>query len=294
MSEDKPHLKTLLAGPEPVFAPLALNPMMARLAELAGFKALYLGGGALGYQTLMTEANLNLTEMVELGVAIRTVSQLPLILDAASGWGDPMHMHRTMGMAEAAGFAAIEIEDQILPKRAHHHVGIEHCIPLDLMVAKIREAVAVRRDPDFLIIGRTNAARSLGIDEALRRGEALHRAGADILYIPVRTVEETRMVGERLPAPLFSVMRSNGTGVTGLRPAELFKLGYRLLVDPNTPLFAMHKALRQSYQAIAAGETDPTVGADWKAEEKLVHRTVGLDTLLEIEKRTVERGHEHG
>ena len=153
-------------------APLVFNPVSGKLAEAAGFRALYLGGGAMGYVKCVTEANLSLTEMVQAGLDIRAVCPLPLILDSACGWGDPMHQHRTVAMSEAAGFCAIEIEDQILPKRAHHHVGVEHIVSQELMVAKVAEAVAARRDPDFVIIARTNAARMHGLDEALRRGEA--------------------------------------------------------------------------------------------------------------------------
>src|SRR5256714_6045038 len=149
-------LKTLIQGSLPVTAPLVLNPLMARMVEAAGFQAGYLGGGSSGYQKVALEANLNLTEMCQTAVEIGAVSSLPLIFDAACGFGDPMHMHRTIGMSEAAGFAGIEIEDQILPKRAHHHVGIEHMIPQELMVAKVREAVSARRNPEFLIIARTN------------------------------------------------------------------------------------------------------------------------------------------
>jgi methylisocitrate lyase len=140
-------------------APAVFNPLSAKLAEQAGFKMLYLGGGALGYVKCCLEANLNLTEIVQAGVEIRGVSALPLILDAACGFGDPMHMHHTIGLAEAAGFCAIEIEDQLIPKRAHHHIGIEHMIPRELMVAKVQEAVRARRNPDFVIIARTNAVR---------------------------------------------------------------------------------------------------------------------------------------
>ena len=161
---------TALQGPTPVCAPLVLNPLMAKLAEAAGFPALYLGGGATGYAKTSLEANLTVTDMVQAGVEIRAASALPLILDAAAGWGDPMHINHTMGMAEAAGFAAIEIEDQHLPKRAHHHVGIEHMVPQQLMEAKVRVAVAARRDPAFLIIARTNGVRASDMDDALRRG----------------------------------------------------------------------------------------------------------------------------
>src|SRR6266516_5338904 len=145
-------LTTLMQGPLPVTAPLVLNPLMAKMVEASGFSAGYLGGGATGYLKVVLEANLNLTEMCQAALDIRAVSALPLILDGACGYGDPMHMHRTIGMSEAAGFAAIEIEDQLLPKRAHHHIGIEHMIPSEAMEAKIRAAVEARRDPEFVII----------------------------------------------------------------------------------------------------------------------------------------------
>ena len=99
----------------------------------------------MGYVKCGTEANLSLTEMVQAAVDIPTVCPLPLILDGACGWGDPMHVARTIRMSEAAGFSAIEIEDQILPKRAHHHVGTEHIIPAEAMVDKVKEAVASLR-----------------------------------------------------------------------------------------------------------------------------------------------------
>src|SRR6266849_4012521 len=145
------EFRRLIAGPEPVYAPLVFNPISALLAQAAGFRALYLGGGSMGYIKAGTEANLSLTEMAQAALDIRTVCPLPLILDGAGGWGDPMHVRRAIAASEAAGFAAIEIEDQLLPKRAHHHIGIEHMIASELMVAKIQEAVRARRDPSFLI-----------------------------------------------------------------------------------------------------------------------------------------------
>ena len=222
-----------------VFAPLVVSPLMAKLAQEAGFAAGYVGGGALGFLNACTEANLGLTEMAQLGLAIRAASTLPLILDGVCGWGDPMHMRHTIGTAEAAGFAAIEIEDQLLPKRAHHHIGIEHIIPTELMAAKIREAVATRRNPDFLVIARTNAARSVGLDEALRRGEALHAAGADVL---LRYAGEAGPSGHhsRAPAPAAHVHAADRRHRRDRddRRGSL-ALGFTLVVDPGTPLFAM-------------------------------------------------------
>ena len=100
-------LKALIETGELIVAPVALNPMMARLAEDAGFKAVYLSGGSLGWLKCVTEANLSLTDMVEVGVDIRGATKIPIVLDAGGGWGEPVHIHRTVAMSEVAGFAAI-------------------------------------------------------------------------------------------------------------------------------------------------------------------------------------------
>src|SRR5215475_6179511 len=224
------YLPSLTEGSRPVTAPLVLNPLMAKMVEAAGFAAGYLGGGATGYQKVSLEANLNLTEMCQAAVDIHAVSTLPLIFDGACGFGDPMHMHRTIGMAEAAGFAAIEIEDQLVPKRAHHHIGIEHMIPLELMAAKVREAVAARRNPDFLIVARTNAMRASNFDDALRRGEAYRQAGADLLLLSMaRTPEQLRAVAERLGGPLMHLTGRGGLAGLGMTLDELGNLGYRII-----------------------------------------------------------------
>ena len=177
---------------------------MARIAEEAGFKAVYMSGGSLGWLKCVTEANITLPEMVEIAVDIRAVCRLPIILDAGGGWGDPMHVHRTIALTEAAGFAAIEIEDQLLPRRVEHHIGIDNLVDTGHMVDKIMEAIAARTDPNLVIVARTNTRRVHGLDDALRRGDAFHRAGADMLFIYTRDAEEMRFVGERLPAPLMT------------------------------------------------------------------------------------------
>lgn len=287
-----PTFRQMIAGPKPLLAPLVLNPIMAKLAEQAGFKAAYLGGGSTGYMKCVTEANLNISEMCQAALDIRAVSSLPLVLDGACGFGDPMHMHRTIGMTEAAGFAAIEIEDQILPKRAHHHIGIEHVIPTELMVAKIREACAARRNPETVIIGRTNAARMISLDEALRRGEAYRKAGADLVFVLANTPDQVATIGEKLGGPLMLLTSDDRRRSVGLSLDDLGRLGYRLVCDASTPMMAMHKALRQCYAAMARDEPDPLLGdAGAKAEQELVHETIGLEAMLAVERATVEKGH---
>src|SRR5262245_62720777 len=204
-------LRALMEGRVPVTAPLVLNPLMARMAEAAGFPAGYLGGGSTGYLKAALEANLNVTEMCQAALDIGAVSSLPLILDGACCYGDPMHMHRTIGMSEAAGFAGIAIEEQLVPKRAHHHAGIEHMIPPELMAAKVEAAVAARRSPDFLIIARTNGMRASTMDDALRRGELYKKAGADVLLLSMaHRPEQLRAIAERLGGPLMYLTGRGG------------------------------------------------------------------------------------
>lgn len=283
-------LKALVDAGDFVVAPVALNPVMARLAEDAGFKAVYLSGGSLGWLKCVTEANLSLADMAQVALDIRSVSRIPIVLDAGGGWGEPVHIHRTIAMSEAAGFAAIEIEDQYLPRRVQHHIGEENLIPPESMVDKIKEAVAARTDPNLIIIGRTNARRLHGLDEALRRGEMYHRAGADMLFIHSRDPEELRRIAERLPAPLMMFAPQDGFSSFGVTPAELTKLGYRLAASSGTAFAAMYKAVRQSYEALARGEVDPLLGKGGAvAEMKRAHDTTGLQKLLDIEKRTTKR-----
>jgi 2-methylisocitrate lyase-like PEP mutase family enzyme len=284
-------LKQRLERPDPVFAPLVLNPLMARLAAKSGFEALYLGGGAMGYEKTVLEANISLTEMSQSGLEIVSACDRPLILDGACGWGDPMHQHRTITVAESAGFAGIEIEDQILPKRAHHHIGIEHMIPTELMAAKVKEAVAARRDESFLIIARTNAVRASNIDDAVHRLEAYKEAGADALLAIFRTPEEARFISERLPPPLVYLCRPGGLASIGLSAEEMGSMGYKLLCDPTTALLAIYQAVSKTYAELADGYTAEAPAPDsWSSITDALYDTIEMKKLLDIERATVETG----
>ena len=283
------RFRELVAEPRARVAPAVFNPLSAMLAQAAGFDVLYLGGGTLGYLKCCLEANLNITELCQAGMEIRSVCDAPLILDAAAGFGDPMHMHHTIGMAEAAGFAAIEIEDQILPKRAHHHVGLEHMVPQELMAAKVREAVRARRDPDFFVIARTNAVRQTGMEDAIRRARAYSDAGADMLYISARTPEEARAIAAQLPPPFMFSLPGHGASAAGLSLAELGALGFRILAS-SISAWAFHRALKQSYEYLARGEPDPLfAGTTHHAEQERLHETIDMAQLLAIERATVEK-----
>jgi methylisocitrate lyase len=264
---------------------------MARMAEDAGFQSLYLGGGMLGYSKVVLEANLNITELVQAGIDIRAVSSLPLILDGATGFGDPMHMHRTIPMAEVAGFAAIEIEDQLIPKRAHHHVGIEHLIPSELMEAKVREAVAARRD-DLLIIARTNGIRSTDFEDAISRAIAYKRAGADLIMLSPRNREELEAVANRVEGPFQLLVPAGGATQLGMSMEELGAHGFRLLIDAAKPMLVAFRAWKELYGSTAEDLSSPALTAeDARQLAGELNEAVGIEKLLQIERETVEQGH---
>lgn len=276
-----------LSRNEPLIAPLVFDPISALLASREGFKALYLGGGALGYIKAVTEASLSLTEMTQAALDIRAVCDRPLILDAACGWGDPVHMRRTIRLAQSAGFAGIEIEDQVFPKRVHHHVGQDEVISCERMVAKVEAAVAARTNPDFTIIARTNAARAIDLKEAIRRAREYRRAGADMVMVIHREPEEVRIIGEQLGGPLMFISHPGGLSGMPLSAAEMHSLGYRVIVDPSSPLNAAFDALRSCYRRLAGGQPHLAQGgADASREIQAdIHALIDLNSMLDIESK---------
>jgi len=282
-------LRELISGNELIVAPVALNPIMAKLAETAGFKALYLSGGSLGWYKGGTEANITMPELAQVALDMRTVSKLPIVLDAGGGFGDPVHLHRTIALTEAAGFAAIEIEDQLLPRRFEHHAGIDHLVPTEFMLKKLAEAFAARTDPDLVIVARTNARRVGGLDDALRRGEAFHKAGADMLFVYTRSADELRIVGERLPPPLMTFAPPDGFAGFPLSQSDLAALGFRLAASSGSAFAAMHKAAKQSYECLAQNKPDPFMGPGGVEKEmKLAQQTCDFPRFLDIERRTMK------
>ena len=267
-----------------VLAPVALDPLSARLVESLGFGAAYLSGGGLGFQMAVSEALLTTTEVAGLTRQIAARSEVPLIVDGGVGFGDPLHTARAVREIEAAGAAAIEIEDQVAPKRAHHHKGVEHLVPLAMMVDKVREAAAARRDPDFLIIARTGAVRNESFESALERAAAYREAGADVLMLFPTSEEQIAEAGRRLGGPLSLMAPADRLDQTTLAAH-----GFNLLIDPFTGQVLAHEAMRLAYERIAA-----TGGSGRPLDELMslyrqLHETAGMEELYALEERTTER-----
>jgi methylisocitrate lyase len=183
-----------------VVAPGANDPFTARLIERAGFAALYLGGNALGLSFAKGQPLITLTETVDQAAKIVRTSDLPLIVDAGAGFGSPVHVHRTVREIESTGAAALHIDDQPYPKRPDYHRGDGGLAAVNEMVARLSVAVTARRDPDFVIIARTDALRVTGsLDEAIARGKLYAETGIDALMILDLAPEQVVAVRAALP-----------------------------------------------------------------------------------------------
>lgn len=268
----------------PVFAPLTLDALSGRIAEQAGFIGSYVSGGALGYSHAVSEALLTLTELADTTRHITARTGLAVIVDGGVGFGDPVHTARTIWEIEATGAAGIEIEDQVAPKRVSHHRGIEHLVPTDEMVAKIRTAHAARTDPDFLIIARTGAVKNESFEAAVERGNAYARAGADMIMLMPSEDADWRAAPRRIAAPLATLQ-----ALDARTPAQWADMGWRLVIDPFTAQVIAVDAVRRAYEQFM--QTDAT-GLDMR-EVFSIYRTLpelaGLGSLYEIEDTTTEK-----
>src|SRR3984893_4141470 len=174
--------RQMVQGPGIIHLPMAYDPLTARIAEKVGFRALYLGDYALGASSCIPEPLLTLDEVLTATRRIAAAVNIPLLVDAGTGFGDPIHVFRTVQEFERADAASIHLEDQVYPKRVHYHKGVEHVIPAEDMCTKIRFAVRARKDPDFVIVARTDAMRTDGFAEGVRRANLYAEAGADMMW----------------------------------------------------------------------------------------------------------------
>ena len=269
---------------ESILAPVALDPLSARLVESLEFEAAYLSGGGFGFQLSVSEALLTITEVAGLTRQITARSDIPLIVDGGVGFGDPLHTWRAVREIEAAGAAAIEIEDQVAPKRAHHHKGVEHLVPMEMMVDKVREAVDARRDEDFIIIARTGAVRNESFERALERCAAYREAGADVLMLFSSDEAQIAEAGRVLGGPLSMMAPADR-----LDRVTLAGHGFNVLIDPFTGQVAAYGAMRDAYRNIASSGASGREVDELMSLYREVQDTAGMDDLYAIEERTTER-----
>ena len=257
MSE-RSELRRLLAGPDMLVAPGGYDGLTARLIEQAGFSAVYMtGAGTAASFGLPDYGLLSMTEMVANAARMVRATRLPVIADADTGYGTELNVVRTVQEHERAGTAAIHIEDQVSPKRCGHLDG-KVLVPRDEFIAKIRAAVATRRDPQFVLIARTDARAVAGLDEAVARANLALQAGADLAFVEgPESVEEIRAVPQRVAGPcMLNVVWGGKTPQVGMDDAQA--MGYRMAILPGVLLKSVYGACDQALAALRETRRHPT------------------------------------
>jgi methylisocitrate lyase len=232
----------------PIAIPGVFNALVARMAERLRFQAVYLSGAALSAAAGVPDVGLlTLTEFVEQARSIAQATTLPLLCDADTGFGEALNVERVVRQFEAAGVAGIHLEDQQLPKRCGHLSG-KQLVAAEEMAAKVRAAVAARRDLGFVIIARTDARGVTSFDDAVRRARLYVEAGADAIFPEaLESADEFTAFAIAVPAPLLANMTEFGRS-PNFNFATLASMGYRMVLYPLT---AFRLAMRAAQRTLA-------------------------------------------
>ena len=266
-------------------APGVFDMISAKVADRTGFDALYMTGYgiAASHMGLPDAGLVSYSEMVGRAARICEAIRTPLIADADTGFGGLLNVRHTVRGYEAAGVAAIQIEDQEFPKKCGHAPG-RRVVPLDDMLRKVEVAVEARDSDDFLVIARTDSRSSLGLDEAIRRGQAFSKAGADVVFIEAPESEpEFERIAREIDAPLLANMVEGG--FSPVLPAQtLARLGFAIAIYPGTGFLATAKMLENVYGHLKTNGSS----IDLKAESLSIgemHELMGFEEVWEFERR---------
>ena len=256
------RLRRLIEEGALVPVPGVYDALGARLAEEAGFRAVYMSGFGVSAAALgAPDAGLlTMSEMVESARRICGAVRTPVIADADTGYGGELNVVRTVRSYEAAGVAGLHLEDQVFPKKCGH-VGEREVIPAEEMVKKLRAALYARQNPDLVIIARTDARASEGLEGAIERARLYREAGADVIFVEApRSEEEVAAIAGALPGVPLLYNRVEGGRSPLLSLERLEELGYRLVLFPVSALLAATAAVRETLRSIRE-RGEPSGGA---------------------------------
>jgi methylisocitrate lyase len=268
-----------------IVLPGVFDALSARIAEQVGFEAMFQTGyGSSAALLGMPDFGfLNAGETVDNARRIIRAVQVPVMVDADTGYGNPLNVYRLVKDLESFGAAGIFLEDQVWPKRCGHMVG-KDVIAKEDYLPKLKAAVEARKSKEFIIVARTDARAPLGLDEAIERGKAYRKAGADVVFVEApRSVEELKQVAEEIDAPLVANMIEDG--VTPNLPAkDLLKLGYRIAVFPLSGLYSATYAMREVFTELKkTGATSKT--RNMMVQFKDFNKFVDLQKYMDLEKK---------
>ncbi|MEM1102623.1 MAG: methylisocitrate lyase [Pseudomonadota bacterium] len=234
--EKRADLREKLASGRLLRTPGAFNPLCAQLVERKGFDAIYISGAVLSADLCLPDVGIaTMSEFADRGRQIARATDLPAIIDIDTGFGEPMSAARTVQIMEEAGIAGCHIEDQMMPKRCGHLDGKE-IAPLETMLQRVRAAADAKRDPNFLLIARSDARAIEGLDQAIDRMKAYVDAGAEMIFPEaLKSVEEFEAVRAALDVPLLANMTEFGKSRL-LNAKELEDIGFNVVIYPVTTL----------------------------------------------------------
>jgi len=288
------ELRRLLKGDDLIIAPGAYDGLTARLVAAAGFSVVYATGAGISNSQLGL-ADVGLITMSEMLDQVRKMVgavEVPVIADIDTGYGNAVNLYRTVREFMRAGVAAVQIEDQVIPKKCGHFAG-KQLIPFEEAVLKIRAAVEARGDSDLVIIARTDAIAVAGFPEAMRRARAYHEAGADALFVEApRSKDELAEIGRGLPGVKIANIVEGG--LTPIVPAkDLAAMGFRLAIYANLVLRSSVKAIQGSLAHLrATGDSEGILGNMITMDHGfgLVTRFAHCSKILVVRGQRVKRG----
>jgi methylisocitrate lyase len=268
-----------------IVLPGVFDALSAKIAEHVGFEAMFQTGyGSSAALLGMPDFGLlNSGETVDNAMRIIRAVKVPVLVDADTGYGNPLNVWRLVRDLERLGAAGIFLEDQVWPKRCGHMVG-KGVIPRDEYIPKLKAALEARRSKDFIIVARTDARAPVGLEEAIERGKAYRKAGADVIFVEApRSVEELKKVANEIDAPLVANMIEDGA-TPNLSASELLRIGYRIAVFPLSAIYSATFAMRQVLTELKNTGTTKE-GRNIMVTFKDFNQFMDLDHFRDLEKR---------
>ncbi len=281
-----PALKNAIRSGDLILAPGVFEMISALIADEVGFKALYITGyGTVASYLGLPDAGIaTYSDMIDRVASIAGRTKTPVIADADTGYGGLLNVRHTVRGYEQSGVTAIQLEDQEFPKKCGHTPN-RRVVPLEDMIRKIEVAIDSRRSDDFLIIARTDARTGLGLDEAIKRGKAFAKAGADIVFVESpESEEEMQRIADEIDAPLMANI-VNGGRTPLLSANTLQSLGFAVAIHPAIGFLSMGAALKNAYADLYRnGETSKAIDLyDFQQFNELI----GFPDIWEFEKKYV-------
>jgi 2-methylisocitrate lyase-like PEP mutase family enzyme len=279
------RLKKLIAAKKPLIVPGSGDALGARLIENAGFEAAYMSGFAVeGTYGFPDVGYLGMSEMAGRAAVIAEAIGIPLLCDCDTGYGNVMNVIRTVREFERAGVAAIQIEDQELPKKCGSMKG-KRIVSVEEMTGKIRAAVDARSDPNLLVIGRTDAAAIEGMDRAIERMHAYAEAGADLMMVlGPYSPEDVARLGRETPKPIV-YLNSESLTMPMIPADELHKLGIDIVVFPLALLLSATRAMERTLEQMRQHGTTLDIIEDSMVSWQRFNEIMGLPAVQDLESR---------